>query len=246
MTKKKDICFVIMPFDKKLKKVYTKAIKRAAVTQGYQCIRADEITGAGNILRHIVEYLNKAKIVIADLTDKNANVLYELGLAHALGKHVLILAQSIQNDIPFDLDKYRVIQYNMGFEDENDLFDLHDTLCEALEKLDEWTREPTNPVHDFLPPRVDSEEYQKMVEESNQLKNENTKLSGMVELADSFFDRLGGQLSEQIDLEKMYDRFTNVLEEDESITVPVQSSGTRKKLVFTKVENPSKMKRTKA
>ena len=52
----------------------------------------------------------QAKVVIADLTSRNPNVYYELGIAHTLGKRFILLAQNI-DDIPFDLRHYRCILY---------------------------------------------------------------------------------------------------------------------------------------
>jgi nucleoside 2-deoxyribosyltransferase len=58
----------------------------------------------------ILESIRKADVVLADLTGKNANVFYEVGICHALGKPVLLLAQSIE-DVPFDLRHRRVLLY---------------------------------------------------------------------------------------------------------------------------------------
>lgn len=52
----------------------------------------------------------QARIVIADITGRNANVFYELGLAHTVGKDVLLLTQAV-SDIPFDLNRFRHIVY---------------------------------------------------------------------------------------------------------------------------------------
>lgn len=55
--------------------------------------------------------IKKAKILIAELTGRNPNVMYELGLAHAIEKPVILLTQDI-NDVPFDLRSLRCIVYN--------------------------------------------------------------------------------------------------------------------------------------
>ena len=52
-------------------------------------------------------------MMLADLTGKNANVLYELGLAHAIDKPVVLLSQSM-DDVPFDLRALRVITYDVA------------------------------------------------------------------------------------------------------------------------------------
>jgi nucleoside 2-deoxyribosyltransferase len=58
----------------------------------------------------ILKSIGAADVVLADLTRKNANVFYEVGICHALGKPVLLLAQSIE-DVPFDLRHRRVLLY---------------------------------------------------------------------------------------------------------------------------------------
>ena len=74
------------------------------------CLRADDLYGT-DVLQDIYESIAKAQIVIADITDRNANVFYELGLAHALGKEVILLAQGTQH-IPFDLLRFRHCIYS--------------------------------------------------------------------------------------------------------------------------------------
>lgn len=59
----------------------------------------------------IWKMIQEAKVLVAELTEKNANVFYELGLAHALGKPVVLIADNL-GDVPFDLQSLRVIIYN--------------------------------------------------------------------------------------------------------------------------------------
>ncbi len=55
--------------------------------------------------------IEQADLLVADLTGRNPNVFYEVGIGHALGKPVLLLAQSL-DDIPFDLRHRRVLLYD--------------------------------------------------------------------------------------------------------------------------------------
>jgi hypothetical protein len=106
------ICFVLMPFSpRKLTEIYERFIKvpveeRTALT----CRRADDISGSTDIMRDVWESIVRAEVVIADLTNKNPNVFYELGLCHAIGKKVVLVAQDT-GDIPFDLRGVRTIIY---------------------------------------------------------------------------------------------------------------------------------------
>ncbi len=109
----KNLCFIIMPFDNELEQVH-KAIKEVIVVEhNMSCLRADDIYSTGVIIEEIWEGIQKAQIIIADITGKNPNVLYELGIAHSLRKDVIILAQTI-GDVPFDLKHKRVIVYNIN------------------------------------------------------------------------------------------------------------------------------------
>jgi hypothetical protein len=105
------MCFVLMPFAADFDALYENAIRPAAeATQGLTCLRADEIYGPRPIMADIWKSITEAAILIADLTGRNPNVLYELGLAHAQSKPVVLITQDI-NDVPFDLRAIRCVVY---------------------------------------------------------------------------------------------------------------------------------------
>jgi hypothetical protein len=109
-----DSCFVMMPFADPIggyyKLVYEVAISKA----GLRPVRADdEIFATGKIIDQVWEGITKARVLVAELTGRNPNVFYELGLAHALNKPV-VLVSSNQTDVPFDLKHIRVIYYDMS------------------------------------------------------------------------------------------------------------------------------------
>ncbi|MBM3319243.1 MAG: hypothetical protein FJY73_01005 [Candidatus Eisenbacteria bacterium] len=107
-----DSCFVMMPFgewfDKYYQQIYVPAIRAA----GFEPVRADELFNTGTVVEQIWEQIGKSTVLLADLTGKNANVFYELGLAHAARKPVVFAAGQI-DDIPFDLRHLRVIVYDV-------------------------------------------------------------------------------------------------------------------------------------
>ncbi len=105
-----DLVFVIMPFHPDYKAVYDE-IEKAATAAGMRCTRADEETYQGVIMDNVSEMLVKAGIVIADLSGKNLNVYYELGIAHAWSKDVIMLTNDIR-EVPFDLQHLRLIPYD--------------------------------------------------------------------------------------------------------------------------------------
>ena len=86
---------------------------------GYEVKRADDILNQQNIMADIVQSIIDGDLIVADLSTANPNVYYELGLAHALEKKVILLAQEIK-EVPFDLRQYRVIRYRTHFAQMND------------------------------------------------------------------------------------------------------------------------------
>jgi hypothetical protein len=108
---KKEICFVIMPFGGWLDDYYTSIYCPAIEAAGLEPHRADDLFTPSTITNDIWAYTKRAKVLLADLTGKNPNVFYELGLAHALTKPAILISESL-DDIPFDLRALRVILYD--------------------------------------------------------------------------------------------------------------------------------------
>jgi len=109
-----DSCFVMMPFAAPHGTYYKTVYEPAILKAGLKPIRADsEIFGTGKVMEQIWSGINMAKVLLAELTTRNPNVFYELGLAHALKKPV-VLVSSTENDVPFDLKHIRVIYYDMA------------------------------------------------------------------------------------------------------------------------------------
>ncbi|WP_339880643.1 hypothetical protein [uncultured Algoriphagus sp.] len=106
-----NICFVMMPFGDPFDEYYTEIYKSVIEECGFKPKRADSLFRPTPIIRDIWEYINYSKILIADITDLNPNVMYELGLAHAITKPVIIISDSIEN-VPFDLRYLRILIYD--------------------------------------------------------------------------------------------------------------------------------------
>ncbi|RLG27093.1 hypothetical protein DRN85_01070 [Methanosarcinales archaeon] len=106
------LCFVIMPFSAEYDLVYHQLIKPAAETSGLKVLRADDIYSPGVITEQIRAAIHQSRICIADVSGKNPNVLYEVGIAHTLDKTTILLSQSVEQ-IPFDLRAFRVVLYDM-------------------------------------------------------------------------------------------------------------------------------------
>lgn len=108
---KSNHCFYLSPFKSPFNEIYADHVAPIAKSLGLSIERADEIYGTQPIIEDIWESINVAELIIADVTEKNPNVLYEIGIAHTIGKPVLIITQDI-NDVPFDLKHYRCIIYD--------------------------------------------------------------------------------------------------------------------------------------
>jgi len=105
-----DLCFVLMPFKPQLTAVFSDHIKSVCGKLNLRCLRADDIFSNLPIIEDIWCSINISRVLVADLTSKNPNVFYEIGIAHAIGKPVILITQNIE-DIPFDLRHLRHIVY---------------------------------------------------------------------------------------------------------------------------------------
>ena len=102
--------FIIMPFEKPWSdRIWKKMLKPTCRNLGMEAVRADGLYGQ-NVMEDVWRGLATARIIIADITGRNPNVFYELGIAHTLGKEVILLTQN-EKDIPFDLKGFRHIIY---------------------------------------------------------------------------------------------------------------------------------------
>lgn len=125
-------CFVLMPFGGPYDEFYNEIIKETLEENNYTVKRADEIYGSKPIMEDILNGINDSELILADLTDKNPNVFYELGIAHTVkpNNNVLLISQSI-DFVPFDIRPYRVIIYEPTITGAKILSkQLHETLKE--------------------------------------------------------------------------------------------------------------------
>jgi len=124
--------FVLMPFSAAYDDLYHVAIKPACATVGARCERVDEQIFQESILKHVYDQIRVADVVVAIMTERNPNVFYEVGYAHAVHKTV-ILATSDAADIPFDLKHYPHIVYAQSLRALRDELERH--LAFWLEQL---------------------------------------------------------------------------------------------------------------
>src|SRR5215207_7194635 len=104
-------CFIAMPFAREFDAVFN-CIKKTLKSEDMTSIRTDELLGGGHIIEDILEGIATSEIVVADVTGRNPNVFYELGITHMCKEvdKVILLSQDV-DAIPFDLRAFRHIVY---------------------------------------------------------------------------------------------------------------------------------------
>ena len=114
LPKKRDLLdvFVLMPFKKDMLPVYEDHIKPICESMKLCVRRADDFFTAGSVVQDVWAAIISARLIVADCTDRNPNVFYEIGLAHAIGQATILLTQRA-DDIPFDLRHLRYISYQL-------------------------------------------------------------------------------------------------------------------------------------
>lgn len=146
----KKICFVISPIgeegsetrersDQVLKHIISSSVEQL----GYTVIRADKISEPGIITTQIIEHIVDAELVIADLTEKNPNVFYELAIRHAIRKP---LVQMIRKGdvIPFDVAATRIIQFDLHNLDS--VASAKEEISSQIKSLEAGNNEVHNPI----------------------------------------------------------------------------------------------------
>jgi hypothetical protein len=104
----KKLVFYLTPFSKESQSTF-EVVKDVCIESGFKIAKGDEDFVGGDIFRHIIKHLACARIVIANIDGKNANVFYELGIAHAIGKPVILISKSF--DVPFDIKGNNIVCY---------------------------------------------------------------------------------------------------------------------------------------
>jgi len=115
----KPACFIIAPIGaegtetrKRSDQVLKHMIEPAASACGFQALRADRISASGTITDQIIQHIIEAPLVIADLSEHNPNVFYELAIRHALRRPYVQMIHKSFLPIPFDLSSTRTVLFN--------------------------------------------------------------------------------------------------------------------------------------
>jgi hypothetical protein len=125
--------FFIMPYEKVWSDDVHRVVTDSASGVGWSVNRADHRFTEQDLLLNIWKELCRSECVIADITDHTPNVLYEIGLAHAVGKPIVLLVQK-GHPIPFDLSVRRAVFYTASADG---LAGLGAAVQRLLEGMDE-------------------------------------------------------------------------------------------------------------
>ncbi|MGQ0801405.1 MAG: hypothetical protein ACT4NL_15010 [Pseudomarimonas sp.] len=114
-----NLLFVLTPFHDDLQDEFY-VVTQVGQQLGFNVARGDEKVSKGDIFPQLLQMIVEAKVIVANISGRNPNVFYELGIAHALDKQVILLAES-NSDVPFDIRSKRIVFYQS-----------HDELRERL------------------------------------------------------------------------------------------------------------------
>jgi len=123
--------FMVMPFNDELGAIYKDHIKPTVEGLGLNVKRGDDFFSHRAIMQEIWSVTNNAKLIIGECTGKNANVFYELGMAHTIGKPTIMITQD-PDSIPFDLRHLRYITYDYT---PSGMKQFEASLSEAVQRL---------------------------------------------------------------------------------------------------------------
>lgn len=105
-------CFTVMQFTDEFNVLYQDVICPVCELYGYKVIRGDDFYTSGQIMEDVTQSIRSAALIIADVTPDNANVFYEVGFAHAIGKPTILLSDRKRERLPFDISGFRTLFYD--------------------------------------------------------------------------------------------------------------------------------------
>jgi len=111
----KKLVFILTPYHEDYFQDYL-LVKDICNEMALRASRGDEERVVGDLFKHIIQQIAIARIVIANVNGRNANVFYELGIAHMMNKPTILISR-VDNDIPFDVQGRFIVLYR----DEEDL-----------------------------------------------------------------------------------------------------------------------------
>lgn len=137
--------FMVMPFREPYNAIYHTVIRPVVGSLNLTIRRGDEFASVrGVVMKEVWAAINGCRLIIADISEVNANVFYELGIAHTVGKPVILLTQAQSpEEVPFDVRHLRYINYRNTIEGGERLAqDLKQAMLWILNDLKETVEQP--------------------------------------------------------------------------------------------------------
>lgn len=106
-----ELVFVLMQFSSPYTEIFDDVIEPVVSSEGFRCLKSDDIFGTTAVIEDIWANINRSALVIAEITDNNPNVMYELGICHTIGKEVMMITQA-PSTIPFNFRHMRAYSYD--------------------------------------------------------------------------------------------------------------------------------------
>lgn len=174
----KEHCFIITPIGdnndairRHIEGIIDASI-RPALEDKYEIVVAHRISEPGSITKQIIQEIYSSKLVIANLTNKNPNVMYELAFRHSLGAPVIMIAEH-GTSLPSDVIMERTIFYD---NDAKGALELREKLVAAEEAI--GFDKISSPIYDLIREISKDEKIVKITEEEsiNQIDEEDNKI----------------------------------------------------------------------
>jgi hypothetical protein len=108
--------FVLMPFNEEMNNIYNNHVKKLGEELNMNIQRADDIFTPKPFMEKVWDGICAAQLIVADCTQQNPNVFYEIGIAHTVGKKVILITRSA-DDIPSDIKHFDTILYDEQTQD---------------------------------------------------------------------------------------------------------------------------------
>jgi hypothetical protein len=204
--------FIAMPFDTRLQTIYSKVFKPGLESHGFVCTRADEMREPGIIMEQIKIAISEANLILGDLTFNNANVFYEIGIAHSLSKLTLLFCQRV-SEIPFDLKLQRVERYEDTKEGLLDLRDRFEIILSEHFPIDTSTNKPLIPRTFIVSTNEKLLQREALFSNSSEVKRYAIKYLGDNSDHDSY-NIIEGMATIQKDPDLVRDAFTSLVKID--------------------------------
>ena len=209
--------------------IYRSMIKPVIEKCGYRSVRADELEHMGNITHDIIELLRGADLVVADLSGRNANVYYELGVRHTLFKCGTIPIIRQGEPLPFDIANYRAIYYSIELGGPEKFRRDLERRIKTFDRLGQ--QKSDNPVYDILGDGFffkSEEDVKAIIQDVERLRAERQQLAEQHKTLSERYSAQDAKIRKADEQRRQYEKRIKELEQ-QLFELTKNKSGRRKK-----------------